>query len=1120
MIRDLAPQPSNPQFRFDDSAQEQIHRRLLLIGEGPAAFFRDACRLMSRPESLETTTHLVGHCLREIESAIQHVLLPFGAEESKTSAKGAAKARNHRSKVDRIIAAYCIDPNGTAARLWRRISDSTNEFALHRRAHRDALGPPRSVDEVAIRLWREMQELLDEVLDRFEAQFIEHIRVLERLAALEDPTDDELDQLRNNVPNNAICLVHFFSKARPAWLPLLRKGGYFEMPPDTEVVPDGAYVRYPPWPASQYLARIAKLDLDETCVAELGSIVASIPDTDNVAVFDDLVLASMIIPLDDAIRVAHKAIGLLGRNRGALLPERLAGLSLRLLHSGRIPEGLQILAELIRCEPADSAFGDPLPQCDQYQFDVILRDIVPVAVQVGGVPTFALLCNSLAESIRPIVLNGDVEHLSDDGCNQRSAIESHAQDRFQNYGVLSAFIDAVRNAGEALLGIDQSVLPELVEILELRPALVFRRLAMHFLRTNPRVAPHLVAKYLLNERYLNSVEVWHEQRLLERDCFCTLDAQQQSVFLERIVRGPEPEPQTDEDTKLQVVAQSLSKEDSHAERWRLHHMDLIAEDLTDNLKAYHRLLVAKYGKPSHPDFLAYIDGGDCEVQFGPLSDTEVNNYSVPELLEFLQRWSPRDDRDNRYSRGELASQLANRVSREPDVFAASAKCFIGLHSAYARALFEGWKRASSEGRVFAWDEPLNLGLWAAQAGHYGPSGAASADLLVAREWDWTRTELARLIIALLEDRPNCFNVEHGDRVLAIIALLLQFPDTADYQHDPLDQAINSFRGCSMTALIHWACWTCRSERRAGRPGNLAAMPHARDLLDAHTNPAIDSSKSTRAVLGYHLPNLVAVDVDWVEAHLAQLVPCEHDAAPLLHETWGAYLWRCRPDPGMLRILQPQFASAIALKAGQHPRNKGYVEALIRHLAPLYWSGYLKLDDGPLARFTATADVTARREFLKHIGFCIHHTEGTVETEVLDRAKAYWESRVQAMRLGETTCNELVPFGWWFASGKFDDTWALEQLEMVLATCGTIDLEHAVAERLALLAASVPVRVIQCLLVLSNNDTNRGRALLCRTGIRGAINAARTSNNSHAQNLANELVSRLIARGYTEFREFA
>ena len=68
--------PTAIPFRFEDPRQERIHRRLLLVGPGPAAFYRDACRLMNQDHGLQSASHLVAHLLRDTESALRDVLEP------------------------------------------------------------------------------------------------------------------------------------------------------------------------------------------------------------------------------------------------------------------------------------------------------------------------------------------------------------------------------------------------------------------------------------------------------------------------------------------------------------------------------------------------------------------------------------------------------------------------------------------------------------------------------------------------------------------------------------------------------------------------------------------------------------------------------------------------------------------------------------------------------------------------------------------------------------------------------------------------------------------------------------------------------------------------------------
>jgi hypothetical protein len=81
-------------FQFKDEQERRIYERMFLVGVGSAAFYRDSCRILTLDPPLTTTTHLVRHCLREIESAMRDVLSPIAqhlqppvAEETSSQTK-------------------------------------------------------------------------------------------------------------------------------------------------------------------------------------------------------------------------------------------------------------------------------------------------------------------------------------------------------------------------------------------------------------------------------------------------------------------------------------------------------------------------------------------------------------------------------------------------------------------------------------------------------------------------------------------------------------------------------------------------------------------------------------------------------------------------------------------------------------------------------------------------------------------------------------------------------------------------------------------------------------------------------------------------------------------------
>ena len=143
-------------IRFSDPRQARIHRRLFLIGPGAATFYQDACRLM-KDSAVASTTHLVSHLLREIESSLRNVLKPFIQSDEKPP-----KGEVHTWQIREILKGLDIAETDPIAQAWLRLPDS--DYGLHKRAHREDLAAPRALDDDYRRFWNEMERILDEVL--------------------------------------------------------------------------------------------------------------------------------------------------------------------------------------------------------------------------------------------------------------------------------------------------------------------------------------------------------------------------------------------------------------------------------------------------------------------------------------------------------------------------------------------------------------------------------------------------------------------------------------------------------------------------------------------------------------------------------------------------------------------------------------------------------------------------------------------------------------------------------------------------------------------------------------------------------------------------------------------
>src|SRR6266508_3543289 len=77
---------------------------------------------------------------------------------------------------------------------------------------------------------------------------------------------------------------YFFARLEnPLWAKLLAEHGCFATPPAVRRLGDG-YIQVPPWPESQYLARVAK-----EAPQDVAEIAQKIPLTDNPRVHEDII---------------------------------------------------------------------------------------------------------------------------------------------------------------------------------------------------------------------------------------------------------------------------------------------------------------------------------------------------------------------------------------------------------------------------------------------------------------------------------------------------------------------------------------------------------------------------------------------------------------------------------------------------------------------------------------------------------------------------------------------------------------------------------------------------------------------------------------------------------------
>lgn len=1130
---------ANTDFRFTDPRQDRLYRRLLLIGPGPAAFFKDACALMARGLGLQTTSHLVAHLLREVESGLRRVLLPYDFEGRAAGSGAGSEGGPHKKQVNAILAAYGIDESDEAAKAWLRLTDE--DTGLARLAHRRGLGPPRAVDDDMRRAWEEVQGLLDAVLAKFETRFLEPFALLDELLAKPAPSAADAKRLRNNIPQNPVTLGYFFDKLEnPAWLPLLRKEEFFAHPPEPEWNDEDGTITLPPWPDSwpdsRYLARMAAVESAQATVLE---IALQIPQTENVRVYEDLADAAQVLPPQLAARLAGKLEDSLALPYQILLPEKMGALVAHLAAGGETEAALRLadrLLELRRRERTRSggegeADDTLLPEAEgtfnTWRYRQIVQKHIPALVSAAGLDALRLLAGRL-DDVLALSSRRDGEGKPDDySAIWRPRIEDRGE---RDRGVKDVLVSAVRDAAEQIVREDASRREEVIRILEERGWHVFERIALHVLLAHPG-GEALIRARLTDRRLFDESErrqLRREYRRLARDHFGRLAAEDQALILGWIETGP------DVGDFRSWEGRSPTEEEvaRHVRQWQLSHLAPIAQALPELWRSRYEALVAEFGTPPDADF-AVETSAVYQGPTSPLSAEELEATPVEEIVEYLRGWTPPVG-FMAPSREGVGRALTEAVAADPGRFLPALGAFRGLHPTYVRSLFEGLVKALAEERPFGWSLVIGLCRWAVEQPRELRGGPSDRARHHDEDSDWTRKTIARLATAGLESKTAPIPVALRYEVWAVLRVLNDDPDPTP-EHEaryrgtnmyPPNLAINSVRGNAMHAVVDYALWVRRgfpegAEGEARAAKGFEEMPEVREVLERHLDPAAEPSAAIRSAYGRYLPRLIMLDRAWVLANLGRIFPEDPAFWHLRDAAWETYIvWP--PYNDALVVLRDEYAKAIeriGTKPECAPGPGNPDEHLGDQLMVFYWRGKLALEepDGLLARFNAKAGSGVRRDAIEFLGRSLREVEGDVEPEVRERLVRLWERRAEAAR-GSGDTQELETFGWWFASGKLDEAWAVRELLNTLRITKRIDPDFLVLERLSDLAPRMPQEAVECLRHMVEGARELWELHAWREEMEKTLRAVLRSGDAAADAAARELVNVLAARGHLGFRD--
>lgn len=1103
MADDEAPMTSTP---GSDPRRLRIDQQLRkLVGPGPATFYRDACALMDDPTRLLSTSHLVGHLVREVESALRAVLTPMASTaQASTGSTDQSRGNGHRRSILAILSALNIAATDAVAQKWLDEAGTYQEWA-----HRRDLTEPPLITEAFSQFFDDFEGILDYVLNRMEANYATVFVTLDALAAKSPATEADVKFLLNNVPRHFVALGRFFDAITDrSWLPLLRNKDVFSAPPGPEPHDDGT-VSFPPWPVMRYLIRLAPELPDEVI-----ETVREIPATDNVMVNAAIVDVARALPVRKAVNLIPRVLATLDSPYRMGFPVRLAELIGRFAAEGDLSSAMELARELLSFEASATeadeissemarSLREPRLRVDEHIHAEILQRQVPPLIASAGVPAIELLAGLLEEAI--VISSSDAMIEAGEDFSSIWRRDVSPEGLSHDLGIKSRLVSALRDGIVARVGAVPDDLGAIVDLLDARWWSVFRRLALHLLALYGSQTLATVEARLASQETFDDDQLRPEYDRLLAAHFGTLADGTRAAVLGFIDTGGDVDSHAEWIRTVHGRDPTAGELRTYVEVWQLERLTPIADQLPEDWRIRYEQLLATYGPPpSHTP----VAGGGFVAARTPTTAEELAALGVDELIGYLMGFEPSGEFLGP-SKGGLATTLTDVVAADPARYLLAAGRLGELDVEYAHAVLNGVHRVMTGGTEVDWAQVLEL--CAAIVAH---PRMAPDDQEIDDGWGWARLDVMRLLSTGFT-AAHPLRDEHRARVFAVIAAVATDPHPSPVDEErygppnmsPDDLALNSVRPRAIDVAVQYGVWIYR--RHPDDP-----FREITDLIDEHLDSAADPSIAVRAVLGSQFSNLMALDGTWATRAADRIFAVGESQRRLWEAAWDAFLWRGLQNKPTWIALRDKYALAVAriVPDTDDRRQQSRDRALANHLTSLYWAGELPLDEGLIAEFFAIADEETRRQALESIGRGLAQEGPALDEAVMTRLFALWDRRVEAARSNRSI--ELSAFGWWFCSTRLPVEPRIKGLQDALDISGSAEPAHLVIDQLATLSSGAPREAAELLVAMVEHESDGWRLSLWDDSATTVIRTALASSDPEALRLAREIASRAAARGHT------
>ena len=444
----------------------------------------------------------------------------------------------------------------------------------------------------------------------------------------------------------------------------------------------------------------------------------------------------------------------------------------------------------------------------------------------------------------------------------RPSIDEHVNNL--DFDFASSLVGFLREGIEEAVHTRTLSCQEVLDILEDHRYLVFQRIRIHVIKEFCDADVDLVRSVLMDHDLFDDYRYIHEYAGLTGRRFDLLTPQERDTWFEWVEAGPPHMPDFD---KLDEKEREQAR-DSRRRYWQFKRLHWVSAYLEGDRRTFYETMLAKYGEPE----LADMNVGRVASTSGnvsPMTIGDFSNLTFEEAVGKVSTWRPKEASGFLEPDVEgLAFTFEEYVGGNPETFSKQADVLIGRPAIYIRSFIAQMVKALEDRHNIDVPSVLVLCQWVLeQPIHENNTPHHNSWDLVDKDWQWTRSEIAKLIEIICKAADNGgsrYSLEDLRKpIWALLSALCRDPAESSIasdlpEDDPrtnsyLTRGLNSPRGKAIAAGLAYARWAADHIKRPRDghdvvPGGLGAMPEVREMLEWQISTG-NRSHEALAILG-------------------------------------------------------------------------------------------------------------------------------------------------------------------------------------------------------------------------------------------------------------------------------